>query len=133
MIRLEAKTLMNHQHMALFIILAILPAILAGCAGIGGTAGNALYQCKADTDCAPRPECHPLECINEKYIDAAQRPKACTLVEIPEAAYSKGDCACSKGLCINRNRIPQPANGTDEAASLAYARRFVAGSSNLQV
>lgn len=116
------------MHMILIILLFSV-LIMEGCSESQIPQDKTIYLCQSDSDCVPKPECHPLECINSKYAEQADKPRVCTAVFISEAAYSKEDCACEEGLCINKNNRPAAAAGSLEQESLELAKDFVVGSS----
>jgi putative hemolysin len=62
-----------------------------------------IYSCSADADCAPKPGCHPRECINAAYSNKFEAPDACTMIFDCSAAYSKADCLCVNNTCTNKN------------------------------
>jgi hypothetical protein len=59
--------------------------------------------CAVDSDCIPKPGCHPTECINKNFEGNYAKPDICTMEYRWNAAYSQEDCACSDGICINKN------------------------------
>jgi hypothetical protein len=59
--------------------------------------------CLADSDCLPKPECHPMECINKNSESKYVKPQMCTMEYRWNAAYNPEDCACVNGVCINKN------------------------------
>ena len=67
--------------------------------------GANLYECEKDLDCIPKPECHPMECINSKYKNSFKMPEMCTMIFMNNAAYSQKDCACVNKKCINKNNV----------------------------
>jgi hypothetical protein len=110
----------------------IIPLLLAlvfilGCSQLGiSPSQKELYSCKADSDCVPKPGCHPLECINQRYQGLFKKPGVCTEIFMLQAAYSKEDCACIGGSCINKNLQQKQYT---EAESLALATRYLEQSS----
>jgi hypothetical protein len=44
-----------------------------------------------------------MECINQKFENLYEQPQACTTIYIAQAVYSKADCLCRQGICVNRN------------------------------
>ncbi|MDP2750917.1 MAG: hypothetical protein Q8O89_08865 [Nanoarchaeota archaeon] len=59
--------------------------------------------CDTNTDCIPKPDCHPMECLNKKYADRYTKPEICTQVILSTAAYTPQDCSCMNHNCINDN------------------------------
>jgi len=110
----------------------IIPILLAlifilGCSQLGiFPSQKQLYSCKADSDCVPKPECHPLECINQKYVGLFKKPEICTEIFMYQAAYKKEDCACKTGGCINKNLQRKVYT---EAESLSIATHYIEQSS----
>jgi len=68
-----------------------------------GECFEGLYSCTRDSDCIPKPGCHPHECINSKYNVKFKMPEACTLMFDCSAAYKQSDCACINQRCVNKN------------------------------
>lgn len=95
---------------------------ILGCAQLPAN----LSVCKTDSDCIPKPECHPMECINQRYESSFKKPEMCTEIFMIEAAYSKEDCACRQGSCVNKNKVDKDFT---EQESRELARRFVEQSS----
>ena len=62
-----------------------------------------LYSCARDSDCVPKPGCHPHECINSAYAGNFTMPDACTMMFDCSAAYKQSDCACINNTCANKN------------------------------
>ncbi len=62
-----------------------------------------LYSCETDTDCVPKPECHPRECINQAYSSDFESPELCTAMFDCNAAYTPENCACVDQQCVNKN------------------------------
>lgn len=121
--------MLNPKTAILAIILALISLIfLSGCANQPADPDKNIYLCQVDSDCVPKPECHPLECINQKYAAETEKPRVCTAVFISEAAYKKEDCACQVGVCINKNRQPV-VESSDEQSGMEYSRQFVLDSS----
>lgn len=59
--------------------------------------------CNVNEDCIPKPECHPMSCINKKYESNYVKPQICTMEYRQEAAYNPEDCVCANNKCINKN------------------------------
>ncbi len=68
-----------------------------------GKQNIALQICAVNSDCAPKPECHPRECINKKYLADYRKPDVCTQVIYDWAAYTPEDCSCINSQCVNDN------------------------------
>lgn len=62
-----------------------------------------LKACSSDTDCVPKPGCHPKECINSMYESEYESPQVCTKIFMPDAAYNAKDCLCVNSVCVNKN------------------------------
>ena len=59
--------------------------------------------CDSDSDCIPKPGCHPRECINRDYEDKFESPEVCTMLFDCSAAYEESDCLCIDNKCVNKN------------------------------
>ncbi|MCX6709623.1 MAG: DUF333 domain-containing protein [Candidatus Woesearchaeota archaeon] len=68
-----------------------------------GECFSGIYSCLTDSDCTPKPGCHPKECINTAYSNKFNAPDACTMMFDCSAAYSKADCLCVNNICTNKN------------------------------
>ncbi|MCX6782055.1 MAG: hypothetical protein NTW66_02985 [Candidatus Magasanikbacteria bacterium] len=84
--------------------------LLSGCASVAEKGAvktppenKTPAACQVDSDCVPKPECHPMECIPSKDAKNYEKPKMCTLMFSYQAAYSAEDCACVEGACVNKN------------------------------
>jgi hypothetical protein len=64
---------------------------------------NPLITCQSDNDCIPQPGCHALSCINAKFESNFEQPEICTTLYSCSSAYSKDDCSCRSGFCVNQN------------------------------
>ncbi len=62
-------------------------------------------KCVVNADCMPKPECHPLECINKQFASQYTKPATCSAGLFARAAESISDCSCNNGLCKNDNNI----------------------------
>lgn len=62
-----------------------------------------IYKCVADSDCIPKPDCHPRECINQNFKNLYKSPDLCTAIFDCNAAYKQKDCICSNNKCVNKN------------------------------
>lgn len=68
-----------------------------------GKQNIALQICAVNSDCAPKPDCHPRECINRMYAGDYRKPDVCTQVIYDWAAYREDDCSCVNDRCVNDN------------------------------
>jgi len=71
---------------------------------------NEHLKCNHHDDCIPVPGCHPRECINKKYKDNYEQPKARTMMYDNCAAYEDNDCICQQGTCFNENLMTPECN-----------------------
>ncbi|MFH1408686.1 MAG: BPTI/Kunitz domain-containing protein [Nanoarchaeota archaeon] len=69
-----------------------------------------IISCTVHADCVPEPACHPMRCINAKFVELYEKPEICTMQFDPKAAYDKIDCLCVESTCTNKNleHIPEP-------------------------
>lgn len=61
-------------------------------------------KCQTDSDCIPFvSECHTTRCMNSAFSDNYDKAEICTMIFMPEAAYSPEDCLCQNNICVNKN------------------------------
>lgn len=102
--------------LAILSLLLLISFLASGCTKDIPLPGD-IYICSADSDCIPKPGCHPMECINLKYESMFKQPEMCTEIFMFSAAYTKEDCACENNLCINKNNHPASAEKACESDS----------------
>jgi hypothetical protein len=61
-----------------------------------------MMACTVGADCMPfAAECHTQHCVNKEHNNIYKPVEACTMIFDPTAAYTKYDCACVSGYCVN--------------------------------
>ena len=108
----------KYSFLIVLAVLIVMGFLMTSCSSKEKISSQGELFCTTDSDCIPKPVCHPLTCINKNFADQYDSPDICTMVYVENAAHSPDDCLCINNRCINKNNQGTVTNENSAGARL---------------